>query len=505
MTRFVGREAERQLLFERWRLAKGGEGQVILLSGEAGIGKSRMVQAIREHVADDSHYRLRYQCSPYHTNSALYPIIQRLERAAQFSSGDDNDTKLDKLEFLLKMSGEAIADVAPFFAMLLSLSWQEHYGALELAPQQIRERTVEALLGQALSLSHQRPVLMILEDAHWIDPSTEALFGEIIARTADTPIFILITHRPEYVPPWPKQPHLASMALNRLSREQGAEIVRAICGSSLPTELMEGIVARSDGVPLYIEEIAKSVVQPGKSDSKPSSFASIPSSLQASLSARLDSLGQAKKVAQIAAVIGREFPRRLLNAVYQDANIDEQLDQLLESQLICRVRVEPEAAYLFKHALVQNAAYESLLRADRRAVHARIARTLQDLYPEQVSNSPELLGLHFSEAHQFEPALDFWLKAGLRANGQSAYLEAIGHLSKGLEVIKELNNGESRDRMELQMQTALASAYLATDGFTAQTTADSYARAQTLCAKLGDDERMFPVLHGTFRLSSRRR
>ncbi len=435
LTRFVGREAERQLLFERWGLAKGGEGQTILLSGEAGIGKSRMVQAIREHVAGRAHYRLRYQCSPYHGNSAFYPVIQRLERAAGFSNDDDSGAKLDKLEALLAMSGENIDAVAPYFAILLSLPWEERYGAREITPQQIRDRTIEALIGQALTLSRQRPVLFVLEDAHWIDPSTEALFREIIARTADASIFIVITYRPEYEPPWPKQPHLTSIALNRLSRVQGAEIVRAVGGDKLPEALIDGIVARADGVPLYVEEIAKSVLETDRSDSDRDTDAIVPDSLQASLSARLDRLGEAKKVAQIAAVIGREFPFKLIFAVYDDASLGQMLDQLVASEMVYRIRAEPEPVYLFKHALVQNAAYGGLLRADRRAAHAGIAEALQVIYSEQVAASPELLALHFTEAGLTDQALDYWLKAGLRANGQSAYLEAIGHLRKGLSAL----------------------------------------------------------------------
>ncbi|MBT6608752.1 MAG: AAA family ATPase, partial [Rhodospirillaceae bacterium] len=499
LTRFVGREAERQLLFERWRLAKGGEGQTVLLSGEAGIGKSRMVQAIREHVSAGRHYRLRYQCSPYHTNSAFHPIIQRLELVAGFSSNDDSDEKLDKLEDLLAMSGETINAAAPYFAELLSLPWEERYTVKPLTPQQIREGTIEVLIGQVLNLSRQCPVLFILEDAHWIDPSTEALIGELLVRTAGASIFFLITHRPEYEPPWPKQPHLTSIALNRLSRVQGAEIARAVGGDMLAEALIDGIVARADGVPLYVEEIARSVLEADRSGGDRATDGVIPSSLHASLTARLDRLGEAKKVAQIAAVIGREFPLKLISAVYTDANLGQMLEQLVASELVYRIRAEPEPAYFFKHALVQNAAYESLLRANRRAAHAGIAAALRDIYPEQAATSPELLALHYTEAGETDQALDYWLKSGLRANGQSAYLEAIGHLRKGLNTLIELAEGATRDHIELQLQTALASACLATDGFTAESTADAYARAQALCTKLGGDEQVYPIIYGTFR------
>ena len=496
---FVGREGERQLLFDRWALAKGGEGQTVLMSGEAGIGKSRLLLALRQEIGSEAHFHLRYQCSPYHTNSAFYPIVQRLIRAARIADDDNPEVNLDKLEALIEMSREPLEEVVPYLAMLLALPWQQRYHLPELTSQQIRDRTIEALIGQVLSLSRLRPVVWLFEDAHWIDPSTEALLFDFIARIRDAAVLIVVTHRPEYTPPWPHQQHVTTIVLNRLSREQGAQIVRSIIGDEVDGDMLNQIVVRADGVPLYIEEMAKSVLEAGETNADQGRDIPIPNSLQATLTERLDRLGEAKKVAQIASVIGREFDFRLLSAVYDGSDLDERLEQLLASELIYRVRSGPDAVYLFKHALVQNAGYDSLLRADCRIVHAHVAEAIKAIYPERADTSPELLAVHYTQAESYLDAVKSWLSAGLRANDQSAYLEAIGHLKMALQGLVELSEEDERDSLELQIQTALASAYLATDGFTASTTASAYGRAREICNQLGDDDQIFPILYGTFR------
>lgn len=495
LTRFVGRKTERQLLFDRWELAKDSEGQVILLSGEAGIGKSRMVQAIREHVAAEHHYRLRYQCSPYHTNSAFFPIIQRLERAAGFLGNDVDEDKLDKLEELLAMSGESIDEVAPYFAMLLSLPWLERYGARELSAQQVRDRTVEALIGQILSLSRQRPVLFVLEDAHWIDPSTEALLGELIPRMADASVFVLITFRPDNVPPWPDQPHLTSIALNRLSRAQGAEIVRAVGGSNLSEAVIDGIVARGDGVPLYVEEIAKSLIERGLDIAE----TDIPATLQASLLARLDRLGsEAKEVAQIGAVIGRAFQHKLIASVAgkTDDEVVIMLDLLIKSELVYRAGTLPDATYTFKHALVQDAAYDSLLRARRQSLHSAIAQSLEAQFSNQVEAQPEILAYHMTEAGETEQAVEFWDRAGLRSLQRSATEEASGHFQKGIDQLSLLPRTPERDEREVKLQSNLGIALLSVTGFSDPAVTSAYRRARELCEETGDKTGLFTALWG---------
>jgi len=495
-TRFVGRETEQQLLYDRWKLAKQAEGQTILLSGEPGIGKSRMVQAIREHVAEGPHFRLRYQCSPYHTNSALFPIVQRLERAAGFRADDDNEEKLDKLEALLAVSGEEIGIVAPYFANLLSLPWEARYGARDMTPQQIRNHTIEALVGQVLSLSRNQPVLFILEDAHWIDPSTEALLTEIIARTADARVMILITYRPEYQPPWPDHIDLTALTLNRMSQDQGTEIVREVVGDELSKDLLQEIVSRSDGVPLYIEEIAKAVLDASGPDLGQPASPSVPRSLQASLTERLDRLGAAKKVAQAAAVIGREFSLKLISAICNDADLDHMLQLLVTSGLIYRIRTEPEPIYLFKHALVQSAAYESLLRVDRRATHTQIAVALAELYPEQVFSSPELLAHHFTEAGDTENAVEFWGHAGRLSIERSANIEAIAYLDQGLALLSTLPSSPSRLSIEIELQSSLGIAQIPIKGYGALEVKKTYARTRELCLQAGDRSGLFTANWG---------
>ena len=315
LAQFVGREHELGLLRERWELATGREGQIVLLSGEAGIGKSRILQALRDEIGDEPLFRLRYQCSPHHTNSAFYPIVQRLERAAGFATEDTADAKLGKLEALLRPTAEDLKAIAPLIAALLSLPAEARYGPLKLTPQQRRDRTIDALIGQVLTLSRQRPVLFVIEDAHWIDPSTEDLIGETMPRIANAAVLMLITYRPEYRPPWADHPHVTSIALNRLSRKQGAEIVQAAGGNELPEKIIERVIARAVGIPLYIEELTKSVIEAGRLAGGLIAEDQIPATLQTLLIARLDRLGAAKHTAQVGSVFGRNFSYGLLIAV----------------------------------------------------------------------------------------------------------------------------------------------------------------------------------------------
>ena len=500
LTRLVGRENELALIGERWELAKGGEGQAVLLSGEAGIGKSRIVRAVRDLAAQDRHYRLRYQCSPYHSNSAFYPIIQRLERAAGITMEDGNDEKIDKLESLLKLSAVDLESIAPLFAALLSLPAEDRYGTLDLTPGQRRDHTFAALVGQVLALSRQRPVLFEIEDVHWVDPTTQDFVGEVIAQVADAPVFVLVTHRPEFVPPWTGYPHLTSLTLNRLSRSQGAKIVEAFGAAKLSGAVADSIVTRADGVPLFVEELTKSVLEAGDTEGTPIAVDAIPATLQASLTARLDRLDNAKRIAQIGAAIGREYSYDLIAAVSEEteANLKPALDRLVEAELVFRTVTTQSTVYTYKHALIQEVAYESMLKSRRSQLHRRIAEILKAKFPTTAETEPEVLALHYSLANMTEPAIVYWRRAGELSSDASANIEATSHFEKAVDLLDSLPESNERDQLELELQIALAGPMLMTRGPVTEV-GDAYVRARELCQKLGDSPQIVPALFGMWR------
>ena len=426
LTPLVGREHELALLLDRFELASGGEGQVVLLSGEAGIGKSRITRSVIEHLATEPHTRLRYYCSPYYANSALHPVTAQLERAAGFLADDTTDQKLDKLEAMLGQASGRIAEAAPLAAALLSIPTGDRYPALNLTPQAQKARTFEVLLDQLTGLAARQPVLMILEDAHWIDPTTSELFELTIDRLQRLPILLLISFRPEFTSPWTGFAHITSLTLNRLGRNQGVAIIAELTGGKgLPDEVLKQILERTDGVPLFVEELTKAVLELGlvfdAGDhyelAGPLPPLAIPATLHDSLMARLDRLTPVKEVAQIGAVIGREFGHELLAAVAPLAGdqLDEALTQLVNSELLFRRGAAPQASYSFKHALIQEAAYQSLLKSKRQQLHARIADALEEGFPETTIIQPELLAQHYTEAGLAERAIAYWEKAGQRA------------------------------------------------------------------------------------------
>src|SRR6516165_3034179 len=386
LTALVGREEEIELLLRRWSRAKTGEGQVVLLSGEAGIGKSRLTAALLERLATEPHTHLRYFCSPQHTDSAFYPIVGQMARAAGLTHDDNAKAKLDKLDTLLAESATAVEHAA-LFAEMLSLPNDGRYPSLDaLTPERRRQRTLDALTSQMETLARHNPVLMIFEDAHWADPTSQEVFSRFVERIAMLRVLLLVTFRPDFEPPWIGRPHVTALALNRLAqREVGAIIDRVVGSEALPTNIRQDIIERSDGIPLFIEEMTKAVMEAESQGAAEQTIATIPStrsvpaSLHASLMARLDRLGAAKEVAQIGAVIGREFPHGLLSAVMckPDAELGSALDRLIASGLLFRQGLPPHAMYLFKHALVQDAAYGTLLRGQRRTLHARIAEILE--------------------------------------------------------------------------------------------------------------------------------
>ena len=420
LTTLVGREEELELLLRRWSRAKTSEGQVVLLSGEAGIGKSRLTAALLEAITSEQHARLRNFCSPQHTDSALYPTIGQIERAAGFARDDTLQAKLDKLDALLAQSSTSAQDAA-LFAELLSLPNDGRYPTLELSPQQRRQKTLEALMAQVETLSRPNPVLMILEDAQWIDPTSLELFDRIVDRVPALRVLLIVTFRPEFEPPWIGRPYVTALTINRLTERQVSAMIDRVVGNKLlPATLRQEIIERTDGIPLFVEEMTKAVLEAeSEGDARqtaaavPSSALAVPASLHASLMARLDRLGPAKEVAQIGAAIGRKFSHTLLAAVVrkQEAELRSALERLITAGLLFRQGVPPQATYLFKHALVQDAAYGTLLREPRRALHARIAETLESQFAEIAESRPELLARHCTEAALIEKAAGLWGKA----------------------------------------------------------------------------------------------
>lgn len=505
LTPLVGREGEVALLLRRWEQVQEGEGQVVLLVGEAGIGKSRLTQTVRERVVAVPHTHVQYQCSPFYSNSAFYPFITQLEWAAQFEREEVAAQKLAKLEALLALATERVADVAPLFASLLSTPTDDRYPPLELSPQRQKELTIAALVEQLVGLSRQQPVFCLFEDMHWSDPTSLEVLDLLVSRVQEARVFVLITFRPEVAPRWDGHGHVTLHTLNRLSHRQSVALVeRVTSGKALPPEVLEQIVVKTDGVPLFVEELTKTVLESGlladKGDrydlSGPLPPLAIPVTLQDSLMARLDRFAPVKAVAQIGAALGREFSYELLAAVVPmpARELEAALQQLVDAELLFRRGQPPEAHYIFKHALVQDAAYASLLRSHRQQLHTTIAEAIMTRFPETADTRPELLAHHYTEAGVSEKAVGYWHQAGQQASARSGYVEAIAHLRHGLEVLTTVPETTIRIQHELQLQRALGEAYTAIQGYASREAADAYTRARELCEQLGDSTQMAQVL-----------
>jgi predicted ATPase/class 3 adenylate cyclase len=493
----VGRDDELDLLLRRWRQAKDGEGQVVLLSGEPGIGKSRLIAALEERVAGEAHHKLKYFCSPHHRDSALQPIIARWRNEAGLVRGEPADTQLDKLEALLLSLGVTPEEVA-FIAEMLGLPGGERYPPPALNPERKKEQTFRALERILDERARRCPVLMLFEDAHWSDPSSLELLDRLIMRLASLPVLVIISFRPEFQAPWVGRAGVISIVLSRLGPRQASRLAsQLVVGRALPAGMLERIVAQTDGVPLFIEELTKAVLE-GASRPDVAAPLPVPSTLQASLMARLDRLPVAKQVAQIGAVIGREFSHELLAAVagLPEMALAQGLDELVSAGLAFRRGSAPEATYSFKHALVQDAAYVSLLRGTRQKLHARIADVLEERWSDVVESQPELLAHHFTQAGLTERAAEYWQRAGERALRRSAVAEAEGHLSKSVDLVRTLPESRTRAERELHLQTMLGQACIARHGHAAPETAAAYTRALILAEALGDASRQFPVLYG---------
>jgi len=466
LTGLVGRDEEIDLLLRRWTRAKAGEGQVVLLSGEPGIGKSRLTAALHERLAAEPHTRVRYFCSPHRSDSPLYPVIGQLERAADFEQDDPPDVKLEKVEALLRRTSDGLDETIALIADLLSLPYEGRYPALPADPQRNREMTLIALLKQFEGLVAQRPALIIFEDAHWADSTSVELLDRAIERTARLAVLMVVTFRPEFQAPWIGQAGVTSLSLNRLAQHHTASLIDGVTGGqALPPEILDRIVEHTDGIPLFIEELTKSLLEGGLMRHEAGRYVlagplpalAIPASLQASLMARLDRLSPVKEVAQIGAAIGREFSYELLAAVARrdDADLVDALDQLAVAGLVFRRGTPPRASFVFKHALVQDAAYSTLLRGQRQNLHGRIGHALQTLFPEIPETQPEVVAHHLTEAGIIDSAIDYWRKAAERSLRRSAGIEAVRHLLRGIELTQSLPRSPEQKRRALEQYLAL--------------------------------------------------
>jgi len=507
LTDLIGRENEIDFLLERQRLAWKDEGQVVLISGEPGIGKSHLAAALAERIAGEPHTRLRYQCSPYHTNSALRPFIAQLERAAGFKADDTSEQRLDKLEAVLAMGASRIEGVAPLFAALLSIPFGERYPPLALSPTQQRRQTLAALLDQFEGLARRQPILLVFEDAQWADATSLELLDLTIERVRQLPVLALFTFRPEFEPPWIGLPNVGTLTLGRLDRNDVESMVARVTGGRVPpAEVMKQIVAKTDGNPLFVEELTKAVLEAGilVEDAEGYRLAgplpplAIPATLQDSLMSRLDRLAPVREIGQIGAAIGREFSYSLLRVLVgrDETALQNALTQLEQAELVFRRGEPPEAIYSFKHALVRDAAYESLLKSRRQPLHGQIARTLEERFSDIVASQPEIVAHHFTEAGLVEPAIDYWLKAGQHAARRSANAEALNHLARGLELLPTIDDPMLRNKWELLLQTLLGHSLRATKGWSVDSVKRAYTRALQLCKESGLDEHTLPAVFG---------
>jgi class 3 adenylate cyclase/predicted ATPase len=514
LTALVGREEETELLLRRWSRAKSGEGQVVLISGEAGIGKSRLAAALAERIAGEPHTRLRHQCSPYHTNSALHPFIAQLERAAGFKADDTSEQRLDKLEAVLAIGSPRVQTVAPLFAALLSIPFGVRYLPLALSPAQQRRQTLAALLDQFEGLASQQPILLLFEDLHWADASSLELLNLTLERVRHLRVLALFTFRPEFEPPWIGLPNVGTLSLGRLDRNGIESIVAQVTGGrALPAEVMKQIVAKTDGNPLFVEELTKTVLEAGilVEDAEgyrldgPLPALAVPETLQDSLMARLDRLARVREIAQIGAAIGRDFSYSLLRAVVgrDETALKHALAQLEQAELVFRRGEPPEVLYSFKHALVRDAAYESLLKSRRQQLHGQIARTLEQGFAHVVASQPEIAAHHFTEAGLVEAAIDYWLKAGQHA-ARSANAEALHHLARGLELLPNIDDPMLRNKSELLLQTSLGNSLWAIKGWSIDSVKHAYTRALQLCRESGFDEHTVPAVFGLWTWNFRR-
>ncbi len=507
-TLLLGRDEEIGILRRRWKQSQEGLGQVVLIGGEGGIGKSVLVETVRQEARRENAPRITFQCAQYYQNSAFHPIIRHLERLFGFDRHDDAETRIAKLETLLRHDRHLPEDTVPLLADLLSIPLPEgRFPALDLSPQQQKQATHDALAAWMLAEAERQPLLLVWEDLHWADPSTLEQIALMIDQTPTAAILQVFTYRPEFTPPWALRSHMTPLMLNHLEQPQVEALVNHLAGGKrLPAEVVQHIVTKTDGVPLYVEELTKTLMESvfllEEADqyvlTQPLSAMAIPETLQDSLMARLDRLPTVRDVAQLAAVLGREFAYDILQALMEveDQTLQDRLGQLVHHDLFYQRGRPPHARYTFKHALVRDAAYQSLLRRTRQDYHAQIAQLLEAHFPEVAETEPEVVAHHYTEAGRAEQALNYWEQAGQRARQRSAHAEAIAHLRLGLDVLASLPQTPERTHRELTLSIALGTSLLATKGFASPEAEAVYTRARALSHQVEDADLILPVLYG---------
>lgn len=502
----IGRDEQFQILRRRWQLAQDGDGQVVLMSGDAGIGKSRIIQALREKLHDEPYFSLRHQCSQYHKNSALYPISSRLERAVGFKREDSDSLKLDMLEEVLAQATDTPAEIAPLFATLLSISGDNRYPAIDLSPEQFKDQILGALGNQLFGLARSQPVLCIFEDIHWSDSTTLEYLDSIVEQLANYRVLLVLTSRTDFQSSWTGEAHVTSINLNKLSNKTSAELISNLTANKpLPVDVARQIIEKTDGIPLFIEELTRIVLESElirEEDDRyvldgPLLQLAIPSTLQDSLMARLDRLAEARDIAQIGAVLGREFSHELIQMIagIPETELEDRLALLIDADLIFRRGTPPEAMYFFKHALIQDTAYESLLKSRRQQLHASIAHTLENSFPDVIEKQPEFAAFQFFEAGLIESAINYWHQAGRQANQRSANVEAYRHFSSALTAIDTIDAELRDDNLKLDLLVESVAPLIAVKGYSAAEVHEIYAKVSEVAANLNDTPNIFPALY----------
>jgi predicted ATPase len=496
------------LLLRAWEGSSRGRGQVVLIQGEAGLGKSRLVEGLREATAKD-HIWVAIRCSPFHTASAFHPIIEHLKRVFGWQPEDTAQLHLAKLEAgLAGFKTLPLSESVRLFADLMSVPLPEAcYPRLSMTAQQQRDATLDAIVAWLIEVAERAPVLMAWEDLHWADPTTLETLGMLIGQAATVAMLVVATYRPELTPPWPQRSHMTPITLNRLERQEVETMVGHLAGGRpLPGEVLDHIVAKSDGVPLYVEELTKAILGSGVLEARGDGYVltgalaqlHIPETLQDSLMARLDRVPRLREVAQLGSVLGRDFAYDMISALagLEEEALQSGLGQLVVDELLYQRGRPPRSRYLFKHALIRDAAYQSLLKRTRQQYHERAAKLLEDGFPELATTQPELVAHHYTEANCPAPAIAYWLKAGMAALRTSANVEAIEQFGRGLELVKALSGTRERAERELDLQMALGPALVATRSYSHPHVGRAYTRAWELCQQVEDHSREFTALRG---------